>query len=136
MPIPSTKMFQMSPTSNEYPQRRISSLIEEEAYYEDEYIDAYANDFNPNELDIQNRPIQNKDNGGTSCVHVIKIIAHTKIANRTQINSIFKTRCNINKKECNVIIDSMSSANVWICQLNFILNLIKLVGLRRVLKPR
>lgn len=93
--------------SNECPQKRSVHLIEDTGDNEAGYEDAYAQDFDYGELDIQN---------GDSRDHVVcilpKLLLTPKQAMNTQRNSFFKTRHTINKKVCNVIIDSRCSENV------------------------
>lgn len=75
--------------------------------HEKEYEDVYAADFDPNELDIQNG-----DSGEQVVCILQKLLLTPKKLDHTQRNSIFKTRCTIDKKVCNVIIYSNSSENV------------------------
>lgn len=99
--------------SNQCPQWKTVAYVEEEESQEDEMEPNFEEEINELELD---------EGEQLSCV-IQRILLTLKTKTRSQRHSLLRTRCTINDKVCNVILDSGSSENIVSWKLVQALNL-------------
>jgi len=104
------KCGQLGHRSNQCPSRSIVNLIEpgEETYLAvEEEEDEIAYTYNENEI------IRGDDGELLSCSLIVcRLLLAPKQTDQSQRHNIFRTRCTVKRKVCDVIIDSSSSKNI------------------------